>query len=162
MHEVDKTQGAGKTQGSGKTQDGRQDARCGQPAKRMGRKKREAKRTQDGKQQVRQDAGPTIRCTRARKRLPHAPGYCIIHLSGRLRRRIVALSRRPIKPKSNHNKKENIEYESSSHCHRQRYRRHPCQHCAGVRAKKRERFGSYTVHFLVLLARCQLPLSVLR
>lgn len=95
-------------------------------AKRMGRKKREAKRTQDGKQQVRQDAGPTIRCTRAQKRLPHAPGYCIIHLSGRLRRRIVALSRRPIKPKSNHNKKENIEYESSSHCHRQRYRRHPC------------------------------------
>ena len=64
-------------------QDGRQDARCGQPAKRMGRKKREAKRTQDGKQQVRQDAGPTIRCTRAQKRLPHAPGYCIIHLSGR-------------------------------------------------------------------------------
>ena len=98
-------------------QDGGQDARCRQnarwrarrkmpakcmrwarrkvrqPAKCMRREKREAKRSQDGKQQVRQDAGPTIRCTRAQKRLPHAPGYCIIHLSGRLRRRIVTLSR---------------------------------------------------------------------
>ena len=71
---------AGKTQGAA-------------AGKMQGAGKRRSKESTRRKSTGEQDAGPTIRCTRAQKRLPHAPGYCIIHLSGRLRRRIVTLSR---------------------------------------------------------------------
>ena len=81
---TDKTHGAGKTHEPGKAHGAGKTHEAGKA-----RSKENTRRKSTGEQ----DAGPTIRCTRAQKRLPHAPGYCIIHLSGRLRRRIVILSR---------------------------------------------------------------------